>query len=148
MNLKDIPELVSKSDRKISTHKTLPDALEEIEQEPAEERGPDLVGLDLYHCVNELIKHPELLPRVRKIVCAEWPTRHMGKKQREIVDALAGRLYYPKREGRVHQMPQGNPGYTADGLPSRWWITNYSYRKVLTGKLRSILKDMKDRGLI
>lgn len=128
----------------------LADALEQMEQTREEAaRDEQLVGLNLFECVNDLVHNPELLPRVRKIVCEEWPgDKRITPVRREILEQLEGKLYFPRREGRQHQLPQGNPyhGHPAyEKLPSKWWITNLAYRKVLIHKLRALAQALRGR---
>lgn len=124
----------------------LPDAIDSLEEEPSSTHDALFIGLNYVECIDYLVKHPDMLPRVRKIVCEEWPyNKRMTLFRRETIEKMQGKLYFPRREDRRHQMPAGNPHWRQQGMPSQWWITNGQYRRVLTRKLRELIADLKGR---
>lgn len=149
MNLK-IPELVPpaariKAQAEAKAAARLARAIEEQESDEREEvgRDPDLVGLNLIPCLEDLARETALIGRVRKIVCHEEMMPELPPHLERVAEKLRGKLYFPKQEGRMHQMPMGNAAH--GGLPSRWWITNLDYRRVLTGKLRSLIRSLQEK---
>lgn len=123
-----------------------------------------IVGLSLSMCVTDIIEHRAELEEVYMIITNTemlttaqtgavfdiyakmyWRKNTFAARLAAIQLLDTNRLLQPRAVGLHHPMPQGNPNYLEDGLPSPWWITMAQYepmRQLLRDKAHTMIKEL------